>query len=176
MTRRHSRRSSSGLLATPTGSVIYDQLARIVAEWQGVDTRVAHTYSSLLRLLLDDFAQRAIQRTRTVPCRPAHSVAAAPWTYVSLPVASVTPCGVCHAAGGPGRISRRAGHASGAPECRLPDSVGATAEGRRQTARVKSGWAISMTNMPDIGANGVNRQHLERQHGENRQAPKTRWR
>jgi hypothetical protein len=44
-------------LATPTGSVIYDQLARIVAEWQGIDARIAQTYSGLLRVLLEDFAR-----------------------------------------------------------------------------------------------------------------------
>ena len=45
------------LLSTPTGSVIYDQLVRIVAEWQGIDARVAQTYSGLLRVLLEDFVQ-----------------------------------------------------------------------------------------------------------------------
>jgi len=77
------------LLATPTGSVIYDQLARIVAEWQNVDTRVAHTYSGLLRLLLDDFAAEPSSARvlflvgRLVQSQPRHAV--------SLPVASVTP-------------------------------------------------------------------------------------
>ena len=79
------------LLATPTGSVIYDQLARIVAEWQGVDTRVAHTYSSLLRLLLDDFASDPSSERvlflvgRLVQLQTRHGHTA------SLPVASVTP-------------------------------------------------------------------------------------
>jgi diguanylate cyclase (GGDEF)-like protein len=79
------------LLATPTGCVIYDQLARIVAEWQGVDTRVAHTYSGLLRLLLDDFASDPsserilflVGRLIQLQTRHGHTV--------SLPVASVTP-------------------------------------------------------------------------------------
>jgi hypothetical protein len=44
------------LLETPAGSVIYDQLARIVSEWQAIEKRVAITYTSLLRLLLEDFA------------------------------------------------------------------------------------------------------------------------
>jgi len=77
------------LLATPTGSVIYDQLARIVAEWQGVDTRVAHTYSGLVRLLLEDFAcEPSSERVlflvgRLIQSQPRHTVA--------LPIASVTP-------------------------------------------------------------------------------------
>ncbi len=76
------------LLATPTGSVIYDQLARIVAEWQGVDARVAHTYSGLLRLLLDDFAHELSSERvlflvgRLIQSQPRHAV--------SLPVAGVT--------------------------------------------------------------------------------------
>lgn len=76
------------LLATPTGSVIYDQLARIVAEWQGVDARVAQTYAGLLRLLLDDFAcELSSERVlflvgRLVQSQPRHDV--------SFPVASVT--------------------------------------------------------------------------------------
>lgn len=79
------------LLATPTGSVIYDQLARIVAEWRGVDTRVAHTYSSLLRLLLDDFASDLSSERvlflvgRLIQLQTRHGNA------VSLPVASITP-------------------------------------------------------------------------------------
>jgi diguanylate cyclase (GGDEF)-like protein len=44
------------LLSTPTGSVIYDQLVRIVAEWKGIDARVEQTYCGLLRVLLEDFA------------------------------------------------------------------------------------------------------------------------
>lgn len=77
------------LLATPTGSVIYDQLARIVAEWRAVDTRVAHTYSGLLRLLLDDFASEPSSERvlflvgRLIQSQPRHAV--------SLPVTGVTP-------------------------------------------------------------------------------------
>ncbi len=77
------------LLATPTGSVIYDQLARIVAEWRAVDTRVAHTYSGLLRLLLDDFASEPSSERvlflvgRLIQSQPRHAV--------PLPVTSVTP-------------------------------------------------------------------------------------
>lgn len=76
------------LLATPTGSVIYDQLARIVAEWQGVDARVAHTYAGLLRLLLDDFANELSSERvlflvgRLIQSQPRHSVSLA---------ASITP-------------------------------------------------------------------------------------
>ena len=76
------------LLATPTGSVIYDQLARIVAEWQGVDTRVAHTYAGLLRLLLDDFASDLSSERvlflvgRLIQSQPRHNVSLA---------ASITP-------------------------------------------------------------------------------------
>lgn len=77
------------LLATPTGSVIYDQLARIVAEWQGVDTRVAHTYSSLLRLLLDDFAcELSSERVLFLVGRLIQSL---PRQATSFPAASVTP-------------------------------------------------------------------------------------
>ncbi len=77
------------LLATPTGSVIYDQLARIVAEWQGVDTRVAQTYSGLLRLLLDDFAcELSSERVlflvgRLIQSQPRHAA--------SFPAISVAP-------------------------------------------------------------------------------------
>jgi diguanylate cyclase len=45
------------LLTTPAGSVVYDQLAHIVAEWATVETKLANTYANLLRLLIDDFAR-----------------------------------------------------------------------------------------------------------------------
>ncbi len=77
------------LLATPTGSVIYDQLARIVAEWQGVDARVTHTYSGLLRLLLDDFASEPT--SERVLFLVGRLIQSQPRQTVSLPVTSVTP-------------------------------------------------------------------------------------
>lgn len=45
------------LLSTPAGSVIYDQLARFVAEWQALESHIAGTYTVLLRLLIEDIAQ-----------------------------------------------------------------------------------------------------------------------
>lgn len=45
------------LLATPAGSVVYDQLAHIVAEWTSLETQLSHTYGNLLRLLIEDFAR-----------------------------------------------------------------------------------------------------------------------
>ena len=80
------------LLATPTGSVIYDQLVRIVAEWQGVDARVAQTYSGLLRVLIEDFArEHSNERVLFLAGRLIQSQSrhAAPF-----PVASVTPAEV----------------------------------------------------------------------------------
>jgi len=77
------------LLATPTGSVIYDQFARIVAEWQGIDARVAQTYSGLLRVLLEDFArEHSNERVlflagRLIQSQSRHAA--------SFPVASVAP-------------------------------------------------------------------------------------
>jgi diguanylate cyclase (GGDEF)-like protein len=60
-----------------------------VAEWQGVDTRVAHTYSGLLRLLIEDFAcEPSSERVlflvgRLIQSQPRHTV--------PLSIASVTP-------------------------------------------------------------------------------------
>lgn len=45
------------LLATPAGSVVYDQLVHIVAEWTSLETQLSHTYGNLLRLLIEDFAR-----------------------------------------------------------------------------------------------------------------------
>jgi len=45
------------LLTTPAGSVVYDQLAHIVAEWVTLETQLSQTYSNLLRLLIEDFAR-----------------------------------------------------------------------------------------------------------------------
>ena len=45
------------LLATPVGSVLFDQLAHLVGEWQGLEAQLGHTYGSLLRLLIDDVAK-----------------------------------------------------------------------------------------------------------------------
>ena len=44
------------LLSSTVGSVIYDQLARLVAEWIDVDARIGHSYQTLLRLLIEDLA------------------------------------------------------------------------------------------------------------------------
>ena len=44
------------LLASAAGSVIYDQLARLAAEWIDFETRIGHSYQTLLRLLVEDFA------------------------------------------------------------------------------------------------------------------------
>jgi len=75
------------LLATPTGSVIYDQLVRIVAEWQSIDAQVARTYSGLLRVLLEDFARdHSNERVLFLAGRLIQSRQA-----VSFPVTSVTP-------------------------------------------------------------------------------------
>mgnify|MGYP003499821057 FL=1 len=75
------------LLATPAGSVIYDQLVRIVAEWQSVDAQVARTYSGLLRVLLEDFArEHSSERVLFLAGRLIQSRQAA-----SLPVVSVAP-------------------------------------------------------------------------------------
>lgn len=45
------------LLTTPAGSVVYDQLVHIVAEWVTLETQLSHTYANLLRLLIEDFAR-----------------------------------------------------------------------------------------------------------------------
>jgi len=44
------------LLTSAAGCVIYDQLARVVVEWQEVEREVEHSYRSLLRLLVEEFA------------------------------------------------------------------------------------------------------------------------
>ncbi len=44
------------LLGTTVGSVLFDQLAHLVGEWHGLEARLAQTYGSLLRLLIDDVA------------------------------------------------------------------------------------------------------------------------
>lgn len=52
-------RLSSGvdrLLATPVGSLVFDQLAHLVGEWQVFEGRLAETYVRLLRVLIDDIA------------------------------------------------------------------------------------------------------------------------
>lgn len=77
------------LLATSTGSVIYDQLARIAAEWKDVDTRVAHTYSGLLRLLLDDFSSDL--SSERVLLLVGRLIQSQPRKALTQPVASITP-------------------------------------------------------------------------------------
>ena len=44
------------LLSSTAGSVIYDQLARLVAEWIDFEARIGHSYQALLWLLIEDFA------------------------------------------------------------------------------------------------------------------------
>ncbi len=46
-----------GLKRTSAGIVIYDQIARLVGEQEGVQARVDHTYAALLHLLLDAYAR-----------------------------------------------------------------------------------------------------------------------
>jgi diguanylate cyclase (GGDEF)-like protein len=46
-----------GLKRTSSGIVIYDQIARLVEEQEGVQSRVDHTYAALLHLLLDAYAR-----------------------------------------------------------------------------------------------------------------------
>jgi diguanylate cyclase len=46
-----------GLKRTSSGIVIYDQIARLVEEQEGVQAKVDHTYASLLHLLLDAYAR-----------------------------------------------------------------------------------------------------------------------
>jgi diguanylate cyclase len=46
-----------GLKRTPVGAVIYDQIARIVDEQEGVQSKVDHVYASLLHLLLNAYAR-----------------------------------------------------------------------------------------------------------------------
>lgn len=46
-----------GLKRTSVGTVIYDQIARLVEEQEGVQARLDHTYASLLHLLLDAYAR-----------------------------------------------------------------------------------------------------------------------
>jgi diguanylate cyclase (GGDEF)-like protein len=45
------------LLASAPGSVIFDQLVHLAAEWRELEAQLDHTYGSLLRLLLEDFAR-----------------------------------------------------------------------------------------------------------------------
>ena len=151
------------LLATPTGSVIYDQLARIVAEWQGVDTRVAHTYSGLLRLLLDDFAcEPSSERvlflvSRLIQSQPRHAV--------PLPVAGVTPTEFA------ARLADQDGfrialvtlleRLNAATPVPLPPQPKVAADGARDIRPdVQQGEHARQR------ANGVYRQPVERQHGE----------
>jgi diguanylate cyclase len=80
------------LLATPAGSVIFDQLAHLVAEWQGIEARIAPTYQRLLRLLVEDFAReptservlalagRLIQSRRATSVSVSHAVTLADFT------------------------------------------------------------------------------------------------
>ena len=151
------------LLATPTGSVIYDQLARIVAEWQGVDTRVAHTYSGLLRLLLDDFAcELSSERVlflvgRLIQSQPRH---AAP-----QPVASVTPAEFAT------RLAEQDGfrvalvtlleRLNAASPVPLPPLPKGAEDGAREV-RPDAQQGVHAGQH----ANGVYRQHVERQQGE----------
>jgi diguanylate cyclase (GGDEF)-like protein len=46
-----------GLKRTPVGAVIYDQVARLVEEQEGVQSKVDHAYASLLHLLLNAYAR-----------------------------------------------------------------------------------------------------------------------
>ncbi len=46
-----------GLKRTSVGTVIYDQVARLVEEQEGVQAKVDHAYASLLHLLLDAYAR-----------------------------------------------------------------------------------------------------------------------
>ncbi len=46
-----------GLKQTSVGTVIYDQIARLVKEQEGVRERVDHTYVSLMHLLLEAYAR-----------------------------------------------------------------------------------------------------------------------
>ncbi|HSW53082.1 MAG TPA: GGDEF domain-containing protein [Sulfuricaulis sp.] len=46
-----------GLKRTPVGAVIYDQVARVVEEQEGVQAKVDHVYASLLHLLLNAYAR-----------------------------------------------------------------------------------------------------------------------
>lgn len=46
-----------GLKRTPVGAVIYDQVARVVEEQEGVQAKVDHAYASLLHLLLNAYAR-----------------------------------------------------------------------------------------------------------------------
>lgn len=69
------------LLGIPAGSVIFDQLAHIVAEWSSLETQLAESYGDFLRLLVEEFARkpsgdqvlalagRLIQSRRAAPAR-----------------------------------------------------------------------------------------------------------
>ncbi len=46
-----------GLKRTPVGAVIYDQVAHLVEEQEGVQSKVDHAYASLLHLLLNAYAR-----------------------------------------------------------------------------------------------------------------------
>src|SRR3989304_3248845 len=46
-----------GLKRTSVGTVIFDQIARLVEEQESVQAKVDHTYASLLHLLLDAYAR-----------------------------------------------------------------------------------------------------------------------
>jgi len=45
------------LLSSPAGSVIYDQLARLVGEWMDLEIEAGHSYRNLATLLLEDIAR-----------------------------------------------------------------------------------------------------------------------
>jgi len=51
------RQALEALLSSAVGSVVYDQLSRLVAEWMDLETEAGHSYRNLATLLLEDIAR-----------------------------------------------------------------------------------------------------------------------
>ena len=68
------------LRQTPVGTVIYDQITRLMEEHESLQTRIDHTYSQLLHLLLDEYARNPTSdnvtriNARLIQARLAHEL------------------------------------------------------------------------------------------------------
>jgi len=79
------------LLTSTEGSLIYDQLARLVAEWLELETQIGHSYRSLLRMVIEDFSASPTgenllaQIARLIQTRHASGLPALPVTQALRP-------------------------------------------------------------------------------------------
>ena len=130
------------LFGTAVGSVLFDQLAHLVGEWQGLEARLAQTYGSLLRLLIDDVANNpSSEHVLAVAARLIQSRSSS----VSIRVPAGTAGEVAERLAGDAdsqaaldRLLARLGlvEAAGgpAPDSREPVAAGSTVEARVSTA------------------------------------------